>query len=323
MKTIFTLLLICSATVACAQIKENPTTNENTIEKKSEVEQIKKETKRKSTDTLKMIFERIDAVHQLISKQEEKIASEYKRPMEELKKQHHIDDSLLFSKSMEIGSLNETISGLNDLIKMKDEQVGKLTKDAANVKNEIVTKQALNDQLAQQINLQIGLLKNAPYSTDPLWIDQLINTCNQFVDKSKIPNYIWLNDFKSKSSAITFVMNKIQNTRFLKNTDLNKIKEDLYNAYGKENSNFITLKNDFQVCNTLLKNYSTTYCEVSKKIDIAVIGMKSFQESQRIDFLYSKCYLQVNDFPILKSVLDEVIKSGFTINPLKGKIDCE
>ena len=296
MKTIFILLFICSASLANAQ---------------------------KGKDTLKIIFERIDAVHQLISKQEEKITSEYKRPMEELKKQHLTDDSLLSSKSTEIRKLNETISGLTGQLKMKDEQVSKLTNEVTSVKNETLSKQGLIDQLAQQINLQIGLLKNAPYSTDPLWIDQLMNTCNQFTDKSKILNYNWLNDFKSKSIAISFAMKKIQNTRFLKNADLNKLKEDLEKAYGTENANFVVLKNDFQACNTLLKNYSKTCCDVSKKIDVAVTGMKSFQESQRIDFLYSKCYQQVNDLPILKSVLDEVIKSGFTITPLKGKIDCE
>ena len=180
MKTIFTLLFICSATFACSQTNENPTTTENANEKSTVVKQIKKETKRKSydtLDTLKMIFERIDAVHQLISKQEEKIASEYKIPMEELKKQHLADETLLLSKSTEISALNKNISDLTGQLKMKDEQVSKLTNEVTSVKNEVLSKQALIDQLAQQINLQIGLLKNAPYSTDPLWIDQLINTC--------------------------------------------------------------------------------------------------------------------------------------------------
>jgi type I site-specific restriction endonuclease len=292
MKTIFILLFICSASLANAQTIENQTSTENTNEKNSVVDQVKKETRRKGTDTLKMIFERIDAVHQLISKQEEKIASDYKLPMEELKKQHLTDDSLLFSKSTEIRKLNETISGLNSQLKMKDEQLSKLTNDVTSVKNETLSKQALIDQLAQQINLQIGLLKNASYSTDPLWIDQLMNTCNQFTDKSKILNYNWLIEFKSKSSAISQVMYKIQTVRFLKKSDLEKLKLELEKGYAIENPNFYQLKSDYLLCSKLLSDYTDAFCEVLDNIDI-VLGMKTYQLKQREEILVQKSYKMV------------------------------
>ena len=278
--------------------------------------------KRKNTDTLKLIFERIDSLYLLMAKQEEKIASEYKGPMQTLKSQHLNDSTLLLLKSFEISNLNKKINELNDLLKTNDQEVTRLTKDILSLNNEISSKQELINQLAQKINLQIGGLKNGSYTMDPFWIDKLINTCNQMTDKSKITNFTWLNDFKAKSLAITIVMNKIQTFRFLNNLDLEKLKQYLEKAYGTENPNFTQLKTDYQRSLSLLSLYTDAFCDVSENID-NVIEMITYKTQQRIDHLVAKSYESILRFPILQTIISEVIKNNFTVNPLKTKINCE
>jgi predicted RNase H-like nuclease (RuvC/YqgF family) len=239
-----------------------------------------------------------------------------------MKVQQAKSDSLIARQTLDIHALKQEATNFIAEKNKKEEQIKKLNDDASKLTAEITLKQNNIDLIAQQINQQIQVLKNASYTIDPAWIDQLINTCNQFKDKSKITNYAWLSEFKTKSSAITLVMNKIQTARFLKKADLENLKADFDKSYGLENPNFTQLIGDKNRCLEKLENYTDAFCEVFDNINVA-IEMKSFQPKQREDFLLAKSYKAALEYPMLQTVIAEVIKSGYTVNPLKGKIDCE
>lgn len=271
--------------------------------------------KHKTTDTLKLIYQRIDSLYQLYANLEQKMVSEYKAPMEELKEQHRKDTAV-------INFTNKNISKLNDSIKFLKDQ------NAKNVEKLNVTqkaeqgKQAQLDLLAAQLNQQIACLKNAPFTLDATWLNQLQTSCDLITDKSKLSNNAWISDFKSKSTAISMVQNKIASQDILNNSQLESLKQELIKSYGTENANFLQLKKDYETAIDLITNYSVAMCDVSENIDI-VIGMKSFQPNQRKDFLIAKSYESAIKYPMLQKIIQSVIKEGYTTNPIKTKINCE
>lgn len=318
MKTIVTILFLFFVHLSYSQDLFSPLETKESINENYHDKKIQ----RKNTDTLKLIFQRIDSLYLLVANQEKKIASEYKLPLEQMKVQQAKSDSLIARQTLEINALKQEATNFIAEKNKKEEQIKKLNDDATKLTAEITLKQNNIDLIAQQINQQIQVLKNASYTIDPAWIDQLINTCNQFKDKSKITNYAWLSEFKTKSAAITLVMIKMQTARFLKKADIDILKADFDRAYGLENSNFTQLIGDKNRCLEMLENYTDAFCDVFENIKI-VLEMKSFQPKQREDFLLAKSYKAALEYPMLQTVIAEVIKSGYTVNPLKGKIDCE
>lgn len=318
MKTTITSLFLFFVHLSFSQDLFSPLDTKESINEKY----LDKKIQRKNTDTLKLIFQRIDSLYLLVANQEKKIAAEYKLPLEQMKVQQAKSDSIIGRQTSEINALKQEASTFVAEKNKKEEEIKKLNEQAKKSTTEINLKQENIDLIAQQINQQIQGLKNASYTMDPLWIDQLINTCNQFKDKSKITSYAWLSEFKTKSAAITLVINKIQTARFLKKADLDNLKADFDKSYGLENPNFTQLIGDKNRCLEKLENYTDAFCEVFDNINVA-LEMKSFQPKQREDFLLAKSYKAALEYPMLQTVIAEVIKSGYTVNPLKGKIDCE
>jgi hypothetical protein len=266
-------------------------------------------------DTLKLIFEKVTELCRKWDLQDSLIKEKYIVPIENYKKLHE-KDSLNF-----IG-LNKRIS---DLEKEKDQQ---LQKEELNKKNNdqqkitIENQKKVIDDLALLVNDQITTLQNAPYNLDVIWIGKLLTTCNGFSDKSKITNFAMLTDFKTKSEAIDVVMKKINTTRFLNQTQIETIKKDLQLNFGQKNNSLVRLNTDYDKAIELLDEYLNTFCIVSQNIE-NVMGLGSYKDYQKKEALEGKCHNKIMMYPMLQTVIAEVIKSGYTVNPLKGKIDCE
>jgi hypothetical protein len=278
--------------------------------------------KHKTTDTLKLIYQRIDSLYHLYATLEQKMALEYKAPIENLKNQLKTDSAALATSTGELILLKGKISTLEEQLKNKDQQITKNAKAIEDAQIAEQGKQGQLDQLAAQLNQQIACLKNASYTLDPIWVNQLQTSCDLITDISKLPNYNWITDFKTKSFAISNVQNKIASQDILNNSQLESLKQELIKSYGTENANFLQLKIDYKTAIDLITNYSEAMCDVSENIDI-VIGMKSFQSNQRRDFLIAKSYESAIKYPMLQKIIQSVIEKGYTTNPIKTKINCE
>jgi hypothetical protein len=118
MKTIVTILFLFFVHLSYSQDLFSPLETKESINENYHDKKIQ----RKNTDTLKLIFQRIDSLYLLVANQEKKIASEYKLPLEQMKVQQAKSDSLIARQTLEIHALKQETT---NFIAEKNKKIGR------------------------------------------------------------------------------------------------------------------------------------------------------------------------------------------------------
>ena len=314
MKYFLTASLLFSAFIGSSQVsstsifsKKHPDYNSN---KNSDTP-----SKRKiNEDTLKLIFQMVSELNKKWGLQDSIIQIKYKGPLEYYKKLHEKDSVNNQNENEKYKKLEDSKIELETL-KSKNE---KLLKE----KTDLIEKQKNSiDAISLTINNQISSLQNSNYTLDSNIVNQLILVCNTFPEKSKIPNYSLLIEFKTKCSAICKSMNLLE-TEVLNTNQIEIAKKELLEKFGQKNNNFPNLNKDFEHNVKLLDDYINVFCLVSLNID-NVMNMSTYKDFQKKEALEGKCYSKSLMYPKIQEIITVVIDNGFKKNPLKGKIDCE
>ena len=317
MKYFLTASLLFSAFIGLSQVsstsifsKKNPVNNSNENSDRSSNRKINEDT----LITLKLIFEMVSELNKKWDLQDSIVKIKYKDPLEYYKKLHE-EDSVNNQKQIDKYRKLEDTKNELETFKSKNE---KLLKE----KTDFIEKQKnYIDAISLTINNQILSLQNSNYTLDSNIVNQLILVCNTFTEKSKIPNYSLLIEFKTKISAIRKSMNLLE-TVVLNTKQIELAKKELTEKFGEKNKNFPNLNLDYDLAMKLFDEYTNVFCLVSLNID-NVMNMSTYKDFQKKESLEGKCYTKSLDYPKIQSILADVIKSGFKNNPLKGKIDCE
>ena len=236
--------------------------------------------------------------------------------IENLSKKNLVNDSLLIANK-ELFKINENqakiiakketqIDSLNRVIKALQETNKNLSIDNTKLND---NKKAFGEEL-NKIYSNIGSLN---CNVSPLYIEYLIKTSKILENSQALKDFEL---FKKQLEALQSGRQLIDSKKEVEKLTLENQIKSIEAAFSYQNPNFTELNKDYKATLELLKNYSELICELNSRVKLVVVSLKDVDLITK-EQLLNKTALSFREYPYFISVIEQVMISNYTSNPIK------